>query len=690
MSSLKSSVRLVAVCQKEEINSFDKRQIPINIDENLIMKLQLDDICLQCDPQRLNNTNKTYRTFLQAYEQLTIEELNEILCVSLSQIKEYIRHCVPCIGCRTSIENFIKLLIEYHHPGLEPLLMNEKGSITIKDLYISNPKYIYTLFYIHGSKLNSFIESIPKSKKNRRCNIHSLDKTRSMSDWELVWDMMNDECREELTLVEADGLLDTLENYLCKHKFCIECKLRVLEAYDLLIGDKDYKPQERKGFCPALYEGLRSCTNEKHIHVDPKKEFLSNLIFRAESEIHDNRRERHAKTLDIAQEEILTCIGIYLFERFDKIYRSLRSEEQTWQLLFYIAIDCLRLNFEKEIDRKQDFHMTLKILCEELCETDDVKTQKKQSKRSKRKSRSETKTNANKSHLFDKQTIQWKNSNENKQDEDLSYSSVCHYCLQRSNSLSIVSTNTPPVSLIKSQSCPTSLLFIPESILNSSHSDIEKQNLPISSSSETVFSLPSTKECVCHERHSKMQEVSCDECPTILPVLCSRCSSTRTDIGYSSGQDDMSSFSPCECSLITTCDTYLTELSNDCPLHEEDESGISLSPNHSELSSSSCSDHCQSCNIFINDEKTIELYDISQEHTLKLQLSDQYPFFKINLKQTWDDSSAINIENEVYISDADISQFSMLNKNFHSKRIQLHETLKLNFQLWKQRLAYQI
>jgi hypothetical protein len=110
------------------------------------------------------------------------------------------------------------------------------------------------------------------------------------------------------------------------------------------LDNTDCKHRDKKGFCPALYEGLRSCTNDKHIHIDSNKEFLGNLIARAEPEIQDSRRERHAKTLDIAQEEILTCIGIYLFERFDKIYRTMRSEEQTWQLLFYIGIDCLKLS----------------------------------------------------------------------------------------------------------------------------------------------------------------------------------------------------------------------------------------------------------------------------------------------------------------------------------------------------------
>lgn len=85
---------------------------------------------------------------------------------------------------------------------------------------------------------------------------------------------MNTECRDEITLVEANCLLDTIENYLRKYKydkkhiifiqfnsffvlnrFCSECKLKVLEAYDILIDNTDCKHRDKKGFCPALYEG---------------------------------------------------------------------------------------------------------------------------------------------------------------------------------------------------------------------------------------------------------------------------------------------------------------------------------------------------------------------------------------------------------------------------------------------------
>ena len=59
-----------------------------------------------------------------------------------------------------------------------------------------------------------------------------------------------------------------------------------------------------------------------------------------------SRRERHAKTLDIAQEEVLTCLGSYLYVRFNRLLQKIRLEEQTWQQLSYIGICCLRQNFE--------------------------------------------------------------------------------------------------------------------------------------------------------------------------------------------------------------------------------------------------------------------------------------------------------------------------------------------------------
>lgn len=47
------------------------------------------------------------------------------------------------------------------------------------------------------------------------------------------------------------------------NRFCSECKLTVLEAYDILLDNADNKHRDKKGFCPALYEGkiINNCTN---------------------------------------------------------------------------------------------------------------------------------------------------------------------------------------------------------------------------------------------------------------------------------------------------------------------------------------------------------------------------------------------------------------------------------------------
>lgn len=128
------------------------------------------------------------------------------------------------------------------------------------------------------------------------------------------------------------------------YRFCIECKTKVLHAHGLLIGD-DCKKKD-KSFCPALYEGVDYCKDAKHVHVKNDREFIAGLIARAEPDLLGSRRERHAKTMDIAQEEVLTCLGSYLYVRFNRLLQKIRLEEQTWKQLFYIAVCCLRRNFE--------------------------------------------------------------------------------------------------------------------------------------------------------------------------------------------------------------------------------------------------------------------------------------------------------------------------------------------------------
>ena len=79
------------------------------------------------------------------------------------------------------------------------------------------------------------------------------------------------------------------------------------------------------------------------------QKWKENLFFSFFS-FFSSRRDRHAKTLDIAQEEVLTCLGIHLHERMYRIWRELKAEEQTWQILFYLGINALKKGFEVRTD----------------------------------------------------------------------------------------------------------------------------------------------------------------------------------------------------------------------------------------------------------------------------------------------------------------------------------------------------
>ena len=77
-----------------------------------------------------------------------------------------------------------------------------------------------------------------------------------------IWEALSQECREELVRLQQDGLVETVETYLRKHKFCTECRAQVMRAYDLLVGEVDCS--EEKEYCPAVYEGLKWCSGMRN------------------------------------------------------------------------------------------------------------------------------------------------------------------------------------------------------------------------------------------------------------------------------------------------------------------------------------------------------------------------------------------------------------------------------------------
>ncbi|XP_068748253.1 gametogenetin-binding protein 2-like isoform X1 [Montipora capricornis] len=378
--------KLVAVCRDEADYSFERRQIPLNIEDTLTMVMEI--------PETVISTCKLNEDELQAFSKrfqcLGADDLSVATMVRQKDVLAFLSHSVPCVGCRRSVERLYNQLVDSGQPALEPLKITNRGVLTIEDPFLQDPKLVYALFYIHGSRLSEMVEAIPSCRRNRRCPLHSLEthKSRPSGSWIDVWDLLSQECRDEVVLIDSDALLDTLENYLRKHRFCTECKSKVLRAYSILAGDLD-GPSE-KGYCAALYDGLKSCPQERHVHVLCDTDYIAHLIGRAEPELAGGRRERHAKTLDIAQEEVLTCLGIHLWERLHRLWQKLKAEEQTWQMLFYLGIDALRKSFEVAVEEKQGISR-LEQVVEEISEAERAKELKKEQKRLKKKAKGKKK-----------------------------------------------------------------------------------------------------------------------------------------------------------------------------------------------------------------------------------------------------------------------------------------------------------
>ncbi|XP_066551597.1 gametogenetin-binding protein 2 isoform X2 [Amia ocellicauda] len=399
--------RLVAVCRDgEEDFPFLARQIPLYIDDTLTMVMEFSDNMLTLESHQINSSQM--KQFIQYHSMLKPQDLNIAMMVTSREVFNALSQLVPCVGCRRSVERLFSQLVESGNPALEPLTVGSTGVLSVTRACMADAKKLYTLFYVHGSKLNDMIDAIPKSKKNKRCQLHSLDTHKPKplgGSWMDVWELMSQECRDEVVLIDSACLLETLETYLRKHRFCTDCKNKVLRAYNILIGELDCSKE--KGYCAALYEGLRCCPHERHIHVCCETDFIAHLLGRAEPEfaggrvcgaemclgcdcIDSRRRERHAKTIDIAQEEVLTCLGIHLYERLHRIWQKLRAEEQTWQMLFYLGVDALRKSFEMAVEKVQGISR-LEQLCEELTEEDRVRELKQEKKRQKRKNRRKNK-----------------------------------------------------------------------------------------------------------------------------------------------------------------------------------------------------------------------------------------------------------------------------------------------------------
>ncbi|XP_050429543.1 gametogenetin-binding protein 2-like isoform X2 [Adelges cooleyi] len=350
---------LVEVMRMGKDHRLKNRQLPLQVDENLTLVMDLSNEDLVQDVKQVPPLKvQTLESFVKKYRLLTKRELQDVLKVSIKEILDIMSESIDCVGCRRSAEKLFVVMAKLGQNALFPLCVVNSYFISIRFEYYDDERCMYNLLQnTNGNRLSSIASSRRQSKKSRRCVYHSLESQRLVrpmaSGWQDIWKHMTNPCRDEIVLIESSSLLSTLDNYLRKHRFCGDCRTKVMKAYSLLIEEED--PCKEKGYVEELYLGIKRCVGDKHVHLDTDINYIGALISRAEPELMGNRRERHAKTIEIAQEEVLTCLGICVYERLHRIQLRIREEQYTCQVLAAAAIDGLARRFETAIEVKQGF-----------------------------------------------------------------------------------------------------------------------------------------------------------------------------------------------------------------------------------------------------------------------------------------------------------------------------------------------
>ena len=404
--------RLVGVYNKDSCSKLEPLQLPLFIDDSLMMVLQFEDqISKKCS--YVERSEPSYKAYYKKYGSLSETELKKACSVQDKDLFLLLPQLIHCVGCRRSVEHLFQQVQQFNHSVYESLSISNSGLLMISPDYILNPKKLYHLFYCVRPKLCDLLDSLINVKKNKRCIFHSLkmqkptdipfDSKPSLPKWCScsimdIWDGMSRECHEEIVTLDCQDVVETMNNYLKKHRFCNECRSKVQRAFYILTGEVDAKKEP--GFCSAIYEGLHCChvQNSKtdikslqHIHVCSERSYIIHLLSQAETELNGSKKERHAKTIDIAQEEVCTCLALHLYQRLHKVWHQKLTFEQTWLTLFYIGIESIRQSFEMFIQEKGGINH-VEALCEELENTGkDTKLQKKRIRKKRQKKKKEQK-----------------------------------------------------------------------------------------------------------------------------------------------------------------------------------------------------------------------------------------------------------------------------------------------------------
>ncbi|RLN97213.1 hypothetical protein BBJ28_00021166, partial [Nothophytophthora sp. Chile5] len=313
---------------------------------------------------------------------LTERERTVSLRADANQFLQTANDLLPCSGCRNSAEALFYKLSD--GSARVPQLVSRSGicfdkdsHFRLNDAFLSSPDASISLFFHQERWATTALAKAGKpsgkaGSSRARCVLHS-QRARGRprpAAFEALWHKLPEDHQRHLSHIDSDQFLTDLENYLRRHRFCCRCKEKVLEAYDLLIGsscseddcedcggfdcaDKHHEHSDYGDdlhYTSYLFDELAYSRATSQIVVPCNIEFMSQLMSRADQEVVGDWGDRHARTIAEAQDEVLICLGMVIWEKMQSLWTKSRSEKRSEELLVHCAVSTLRRNFDVAVE----------------------------------------------------------------------------------------------------------------------------------------------------------------------------------------------------------------------------------------------------------------------------------------------------------------------------------------------------
>uniref|UniRef100_M4B8Z8 Gametogenetin-binding protein 2 n=1 Tax=Hyaloperonospora arabidopsidis (strain Emoy2) TaxID=559515 RepID=M4B8Z8_HYAAE len=356
---------------------------------------------------------------------VTVAETREFRKGDVQQFVQTAMDLLLCSGCRNSAKALFYKLADGtvqvpQGVSRSGLCFDNDKCFRLHKSYLNRPDTSLALFSHQERWANETLVKPTKSTckagtSRAQCQLHS-HRVRGRprpAAFEALWLKLSEDHQRHLSHIDSDQFLTDLENYLRRHRFCCRCKEKVLEAYDLLIGSSCSEDdcEDCGGFECAekhhehsdygddlhytsyLFDELAYSRAKNQIIVPCNLDFMSQLMSRADQEVVGDWGDRHARTIAEAQDEVLICLGMMVWDKAQSLWTKSRSEKRAEELLVHCAVTTLRQNFDVAVEALHGEEMMEQLLAEEDDEYRRLakKKEKRKEKKKKRKSASKQK-----------------------------------------------------------------------------------------------------------------------------------------------------------------------------------------------------------------------------------------------------------------------------------------------------------